>query len=80
MPLPIEASAIDALQLLVCMFMDSFRMSLITGDRARSSSPVLTVNNSYGAWLTPLSILDARLFKVRDGEVPEPASKVPDIH
>jgi len=38
MPLRIEASAIDALQFLVRMFMDSFRMSLITGDRARSSA------------------------------------------
>jgi hypothetical protein len=29
-----------------------------------NASPVLTVNSSYGAWLTPLSILDARLFRI----------------
>jgi len=29
-----------------------------------NASQVLRVNNSYGAWLTQLSILDARLFKV----------------
>jgi hypothetical protein len=29
-----------------------------------NANPVLSQNNSYGAWLTPLSILDARLFRM----------------
>lgn len=30
-----------------------------------NANPVLAVNTTYGpAWLTPLSVLDARLFKV----------------
>jgi hypothetical protein len=29
-----------------------------------NSNPVLSVNNSYGSWLTPQSILDARLFRI----------------
>jgi hypothetical protein len=29
-----------------------------------NASPVLTLNNAYGSWLTPLSILGARLFRI----------------
>jgi len=29
-----------------------------------NANPVLTLNNAFGAWLTPQSILDARLFRI----------------
>lgn len=29
-----------------------------------NANPVLSINNNYGAWLRPLSILDARLFRL----------------
>jgi hypothetical protein len=29
-----------------------------------NANPVLTLNNALGAWLTPQSILDARLFRI----------------
>jgi hypothetical protein len=29
-----------------------------------NASPVLTLNNAYGSWLTPLSVLGARLFRI----------------